>query len=95
MCKQSYRPKFPNYTLTHLYHSSSWRSASSFLNRVGPADGNWQLQSELQVEAERGVDLDGYYPRTPLRSIAQLGRISCQEGHEELAYAAYSECVQR
>jgi hypothetical protein len=41
------------------------------------------------------VDLDGYYPRTPLRSIAQLGRISRQEGSEQLAYAAYAEGVQR
>jgi hypothetical protein len=59
------------------------------------ASCDWQLQSELKVEAEMEVDLDGYYPRTPLRSIAQLGRISCQEGPEELAYAAYSDCVQR
>jgi hypothetical protein len=84
-----------HYSLTHLCHSSSWRSASSFPSRVGPADGDWQLQSELKVEAEMEVNLDGYYPRTPLRSIAQLGRISCQEDPEQLAYAAYSECLQR
>jgi len=85
----------PLIELALLCHSSSWRSASSFPSRVGPADGDWQLQSELKVEAEMEVDLDGYYPRIPLRSIAQLGRISCQEGPEQLAYAAYSECVQR